>query len=81
MCVPECADDTYTGVGQELQERAELIDAIHRAETRDKPPAAAAAAGDDEDEAIENATNGYYPVVAVDDEDNHTEVMVADEVK
>ena len=37
--------------------------------------------GDDEDEAIENATNGYYPVVAVDDEDNHTEVMVADEVK
>jgi hypothetical protein len=64
MCVPECADDTYTGVGQELQERAERIDAIHRAETRDKPPAAAAAAGDDEDEAA--AAPAVAPLPAAD---------------
>ena len=37
--------------------------------------------GDDEDEAIENATNGSWPVVSSDLQESSTEVMTAEELK
>ena len=36
---------------------------------------------DDEDEAIENATNGSWPVVSSDLQESSTEVMTAEELK